>query len=352
MTQKIMFHTARLKLTGWYLLIIMLISMLFSVAIYAMINQEYMRIERGQRARYERIAPWYESLRQQREEAGLPVPTLPPMYDPNLVDEARTRLLASLVFVNLGILSLAGVAGYFLAGLTLKPIQEMVENQQRFIADASHELRTPLTALKTEIEVALRSKKLSAKEAYQLLSSNLEEVDHLEKLAQALLTLTRYQKGRKRAEFTTVPIGDVIEAAWKKVTPMAKQKSIEFSSNLSSKIVYGDEKSLVELFVILFDNAIKYSEPKTTVTVTAKQTDHNLNIKVADQGFGIAKEDLPRIFERFYRVDASRNKATADGYGLGLSIAQHIVADHKGKISAESKVGAGTTIAIILPTVG
>jgi signal transduction histidine kinase len=140
-----MFHSARIKLTAWYFLIIMLISVSFSVGIYRVTTVELNRIERMQRLRVERE----DRLLMPSNE----VTPRPPILDPELIAETKNRFKIILFLINLGILAVSTGGGYFLAGRTLRPIKEMLDEQSRFITDASHELRTPLTSLKTEIEV-------------------------------------------------------------------------------------------------------------------------------------------------------------------------------------------------------
>src|SRR3989344_8850426 len=163
-----MFKKARLKLTAWYLLIIMLISLAFSIAIDHLLTLELTRVERVQRLRQERRIPRI------------------PAIDPEVIEETKNRLRINLILINLGILGAAGVAAYFLAGRTLKTIKNMVDEQNRFITDSSHELRTPITSLKTEMEVNLRDKKLN-KDTRKILESNLEEVNSLQSLSDNLI---------------------------------------------------------------------------------------------------------------------------------------------------------------------
>ncbi|MDP2638251.1 MAG: hypothetical protein Q8P26_04285, partial [Candidatus Levybacteria bacterium] len=149
------FHLARLKLTAWYLVIIMTLSIIFSVVIYSVLTHEVDRLERAQRFFIERrleegdfIPPSRFRTFQER----VPI-------NPELVAETKQRILFMLTFANVGILLVSGGLGYFLAGRTLRPIKEMVDEQNRFITDASHELKTPLTALRTEFEVAMLDEK-------------------------------------------------------------------------------------------------------------------------------------------------------------------------------------------------
>ena len=351
-----MFTSARLKLTAWYLLIILLVSGLFSIVIYAGINNEYNHIEQVQKQRQEReqrVRPFFDQYRQQLQEQGLPVPPMPSEVDLEAITEARVRLQAILLLVNLIILAGAGFAGYFLAGRTLKPIKTMVDDQNRFITDASHELRTPLTSLKSEIEVYLRdkrsfssSKKLT--DAKKLLKSNLEEVNKLQYLSDNLIKLTQHQNLNNHSAFTSVSLGQVIDQAIKKVATLAKNKNITIISRVKDFKLEAEKQALTELFVILFDNAIKYSPPKTTITLSSKKTDHSIVVEVKDQGVGIDKKDLPHLFDRFYRADKSRSGNT--GYGLGLSIAKQIIKMHQGTIKVASQVGRGTTFIITLPS--
>ena len=178
-----MFENARIKLTAWYLGIIMLVSILFSVVIYTGINAELERIEHMQLRFQEDLEEGIIPPSNIRIERTLKA-------DPAVIKAARARLLTILGLINLAILGISGGAGYFLAGRTLKPIREMVEEQKRFIADSSHELRAPLTSLRTEIEVALRNTKLNLSDAKKLLVSNLEEVLSLQLLSDNLQNLS------------------------------------------------------------------------------------------------------------------------------------------------------------------
>lgn len=150
-----LFHSARIKLTAWYLLIIMLVSLSFSAVVYRVMNMEMDRIERKQKEQLSRrFSQWEEFA-----PSNFPPELIPMRYiSPEDILESKKRLLIILGTIDLGILIISAGAGYFLAGKTLRPIQSMLDDQNRFIADASHELRTPLTALKTEIEVNLRDK--------------------------------------------------------------------------------------------------------------------------------------------------------------------------------------------------
>jgi two-component system sensor histidine kinase CiaH len=327
-----MFKKARIKLTVWYLAIIMAISLSFSGVIYVDVNRELIRIEDLQRTRIQGII------------RGFPVPiSVPNVPDADVIADSRARILLILGLINLSILVLSGLGGYFLAGLTLDPIKEMVDEQKEFVGNASHELRTPLTSLTTEIEVALRDKRITLGSARELLASNLEEVKKINNLSNYLLKLNKFENGSAQLNFSQVDLKNVVMDAIDKVAPLAEASKIKIVKKLQDANVRGNEESLVELATILLDNAIKYSQEGGTIEA---KTYHS-SLQITDQGAGISEEDLPHIFDRFYRADSSRSKEKADGYGLGLSIAKSIVDLHGARIKVDSKIGKGSVFTVI-----
>lgn len=333
-----MFERTRIKLTAWYLLIIMTISLLFSLIIYSLVNVEFVRFERMQ----ERI--------QRNIEDGF-APAGPPRFEEfsfEDIHEARMRLVTRLGIMNLGILIFAGGAGYFLAGRTLRPIKETMEEQNRFISDSSHELRTPLTSLRSEIEVSLRDKKLNESKAKKVLESNLDEVISLQILSERLLELAENGNLTNISVMEKVSVLAIVRNALKKVSPAVEKKKIKiaFHPKEGKLEVLGIPDRLTEVFVILLDNAIKYSPKKAEIVIESRKTNGKVEISVIDHGIGITEEELPHIFDRFFRGDKSR---TEDGYGLGLSIAKKIVETHRGSINVESRLKKGTTFTVIFP---
>jgi two-component system, OmpR family, sensor histidine kinase CiaH len=334
-----MFQKARIKLTLWYLLIIMLISIVFSLVIYSGINRELDRFNRSRDLRIRR-----------EQELMLPVPLPPDLrnFDSQAIIEARMRLTLTLIFINIGIFTIAGLFGYFLAGMTLHPIKEMVDEQNRFITDASHELRTPLTSLKTSIEVNLRNKNMTLGQAKKLIESNLEEVESLRVLSDGLIRLTYYQKPNGNIIFEKVSVKEIIDNAVDKILAIASKNKIKINSKITNVEIKGDKKSLIELFIILLDNAVKYSKQNSSIKIEVGEVNNKASISVSDEGIGISEKDLPHIFERFYRAERSRSKENVAGYGLGLSIAKKIVEMHNGLISVKSGKDRGTTFTVTL----
>lgn len=324
----------------------MLISISFSVVIYRFSTSEINRVLRMEQLRKEGqyipgkrvVVPFdFNDPTQKMIMLGQP--------NTEVLEEAKERILYALIAINLAILGLAGLAGFLLAGLTLKPIKKMVDEQNRFITDASHELRTPLTSLKSEIEVNLRDKNLTLADAKKLLQSNLEEVNSLQYLSDNLIKLAQ-NKQQNSAKIETVSIPDISISALKKVEKLAKKKEIKINTEIEDIKVEGEKQSLTELLVIFLDNAIKYSNKNSEINLSAKKSGKNALIEIKDQGAGIDKKDLPMLFERFYRSDKARS---ADGFGLGLSIAKQIVDKHNGSVNVKSQINKGTTFTIKFP---
>ena len=333
------FVSPTIRLTSWYVVLIMSVSVFFSVAIYEINKHE---VQAGLRRQATIYRSRYPSFTQ-------------PYFDPTNDDfvfaqtgELQSRLVTTLVIVNGVILLVGGSLSYLFAKRTLRPIEDNLESQRRFTADASHELRTPLTAIRTELEVTLRSDKTAPEEYRRVMGSTLEEVQRLQSLSTRLLRLAQHD-GPLETTFSTVSLADVWADTVRLVRAEADKKNIAIEVPAVEAAVLGNHDSFVELFVILLDNAIKYSPAKTSIRLEAKQANDKIHLTVADQGAGISEQDLPHVFERFFRADTSRSSNKASGYGLGLPIAQQIVQRYNGSISLTSTLGQGTTVHITLP---
>jgi two-component system, OmpR family, sensor kinase len=244
---------------------------------------------------------------------------------------------------------------------------------RRFSADASHELRTPLTILKGEIEVALRSAREPA-EYERVLASALEEVERMARLVDDLLMLSRADAGALRWEKGPVEMDRLVEEVAKQGEVLGRGREIQVGiQSLEPLIVHGDELRLRQLLLNLVDNAVKYTPQGGRVTLSLRRVGGESDgptglpadaspgpsiprssdvpaaeIVVQDTGVGIPAEALPRIFERFYRVDDARSRE-AGGTGLGLCIARTIAEAHEGRIEVASVPGVGSTFTVRLP---
>ena len=328
------FRRAYIKLTLGYVVLIMLISGFLSYGIYmggaAPLER---RLERGEDI-FQREPPPDEFMRR---------------LEPQAVEEVKHRVAMSLIYFNIAVLCLAGLLSYFLAKRELGPMEEALDLQSRFTSDASHELRTPLTAMKTEIEVALRDSDLKAEDARELLESNLEEIGKLEALSSGLLKLAQYEEGVKKDAVGTIGLSAVIEESVDRIKRSAAARGIRVDLQLGEVTVLGDRGSLLEMFVILLDNSVKYSDENTTITVSTVCERRHVLIRVRDEGYGISESDLAHVFDRFYRGKVSASKEQVKGYGLGLSIAKRIAELNHGSIEIESVLGEGTTATVRLP---
>jgi len=342
------FELTRVKITIWYVLIVMTISAMFSLVIYRGVTRNIESSFRNAEARFENNMGLH-AVKRLADSRGESQEITREVLHNLLLDElenSRQNVLLYLLITNAIIFSLSSLISYYLAGKTLLPIEKIIQEQKRFIADASHELKTPLTSLKTSIEVSIRSGKLP-KDIEKLFKYNLEDVDALNELINNLLNLSSLES--KKLVFSNVDIKEVIASAKKKVRHLLDKKQIKIKVNTKNYQLLGNETSLTELFVILFDNAIKYTLKGGKIMTDVVVVKNNLIIKVKDSGVGINKKYLPNIFDRFYRIDASRTANATSGFGLGLSMAKKIVENHGGAISVSSEVGKGTIFTIKLP---
>jgi len=334
-----MFHSARITLTAWYVLIALIITVLFSLLAYNGFRFEFEQGLQRQRVFFQQS---FQGPNNQ------PI-TIFRRTDPDIAHDLRMHLIYRIFYIDTAVIIAAALGGYLLAGRTLKPIQEMVDEQNRFITDASHELRTPITALRSELEATLLSKKLTEKESRAVLISNLEEVISLQNLSDNLLELATAQRTRRTIVLREIILLDVLESAIKKVAPLAKNKQIVIENNVKNMPILGQSDRLVELFILIIDNAVKYSPKKTKITINSLIKDKSIYIAVKDTGIGIMDADQEKIFQRFYRSDKSRTSSKSKGYGLGLAIAKQIVEEHKGMIQVKSEVNKGSVFTVILP---
>jgi len=239
-------------------------------------------------------------------------------------------------------------------GNTLNMMSERLENldksRNEFLANASHELKTPLTSMKILIESLLSGSPDASPELYkEFLSDINNEIDRLAAIVKDLLTIVQVDTQVMRLEKKEVDITDLIEKVFHSLDPVAERKRISLVKDMpESLIINADPAKLTQAIFNLVDNAIKYSPENTTVTVKTWRKGRIVTIQVIDNGIGIPEKDLIHIFDRFYRVDKARSRATG-GTGLGLSIVKSIVNMHHGTLSVISTEGVGSTFTIELP---
>lgn len=249
---------------------------------------------------------------------------------------SETVLLIIMFFISL----------YF-ANKSITPVSEAWNKQKQFVADASHELRTPLAAINTNVDVLLSQGDKTIAEEEKWLRYIKSEASRLTELTGSLLFMAKIDNEAK-VEMEAASVSDIVESAVLNLEAVAFENELQLCYDIEKDInAVCNNAQLTRLCVILIDNAIKYSHKGEKVTVTLKKASRdNLQLCVHNFGEPIGESDLPRIFDRFYREDKSRNSA---GYGLGLSMAKDIVKVHRGKISVKSTKESGTEFTVTIP---
>ena len=229
---------------------------------------------------------------------------------------------------------------------TFDRLQAAFEQQVRFTADASHELRTPVSILLAQTQMAL-SKSRSDEDYREALDSCRRAALRMKSLTESLLSLARFDSV-DAAEKSAVDVHRLIDDAVELLKPIAHEHDVTVTTNGMPCEVSGDAEQLSQLLMNLISNAIRYNRPHGRVKVDLTREDETAVITINDTGLGISSDDLPHVFERFYRIDKARTRA-AGGSGLGLSIAKAIVQSHGGEITVDSEPDVGTTVTVKLP---
>ena len=231
---------------------------------------------------------------------------------------------------------------------TLERLETLFTTQQRFLADVSHELRTPLTVIKGNVEL-MRKVGCADEES---LSSIEDESDRLTRLVGDLLLETQAESGKLPLTFAPVELDTLLLEVFKEMRVLARDRVKLKLTEIDQIQVKGDRDRLKQVLINLVSNAVKYTPQGGEITLTLGRSGDKARLIVHNTGPGIPKEDLPHIFERFYRAEKSRTRSKAGGFGLGLSIAYWIVTHHGGRIDVDSQEGQGTTFCIWLPVLG
>ncbi|PAE36661.1 sensor histidine kinase [Bacillus sp. 7884-1] len=226
-------------------------------------------------------------------------------------------------------------------------LNHLKKERNEFLASISHELRTPITYIKGYSDIGRRPM-LDEQERINYFNIIHEESEHLTQLVKELFDLARLDQNAFTIVKERVHIDSYLKTIYERVLPAFKDKGIQLKLSCEDSLFYSlDSTRFDQVLLNLLDNAMKYSNENTTTKIKAYRKDQSIQIDIKDEGIGIPKEDLPYVFERLYRVEKSRSRATG-GFGLGLAIVKELVEAHKGEISVESKVGEGTCFKIIL----
>lgn len=252
------------------------------------------------------------------------------------------NLYRTCVIIGLGSLASFLVISIFFARWAVRPVEEAWAQQRQFVSDASHELKTPLTVILTDAEM-LKSPRFDEAHKAQFVENILTMSNQMRGLVESLLQLARVDNGAiQKMPLQQIDLSGLVSDELLTFDALFFEKGLTLAEDIADGItVHGSTQHLKQVVEILLDNAQKYSEPHGTVRVTLQKSGaHHCLLSVADPGDAISPEDLKKIFQRFYRIDEAR--AMNHSYGLGLSIAENIVKNHKGRIWAESAEGINT----------
>ncbi|HDX9577355.1 TPA: HAMP domain-containing histidine kinase [Bacillus pseudomycoides] len=239
--------------------------------------------------------------------------------------------------------------GWFLANRSLVPIQNSWEKQTQFAADASHELRTPLSVIQTHLELLFRHPQYTIEQEGITIYKVLQEVKRMNKLVADLLTLAKTDSNQLLIQREEFIIGELVSTIIHQFEPIAEVQNISIVKDIDEKVIFkGDKERIHQLLVILMDNAMKYNVENGKIKVICSKDGSFITIIVEDTGIGISNEELPHVFDRFYRSDKSRTRSEG-GTGLGLSIAKWITDAHNGEIKIQSELHKGARITVKLP---
>ena len=259
-------------------------------------------------------------------------------------------LAVSLLIAAIAILVVFFVISFFLSNWALRPVKEAWESQKQFVADASHELKTPLTVILANNSILLKHSQDSIASQSQWIESTQVEAQNMQGLVNEMLELAQVES-RAAIEHSMLDFSDLVDGIALQFESVAFERGCEYRENVKEGLlVDGDESRLRKAVSTLIENALKYVDEKGVVTITLRANDRKSILEISNTGTAISKEDIPHIFDRFYRTDKARTSGTG-GYGLGLAIAREIAREHNGDITCESNEKAGTVFTMTLPLV-
>lgn len=269
----------------------------------------------------------------------------------NISSEESLKIRLIQIFILAGSISLVIllIISIFLTNKSIEPIKETFNKQKQFIADASHELKTPLSIIKTNTSLLMSYPEDTIKNQSKWIKYIDSQSDRMSDLINEMLSLAKLDVEKNRLIVSNINLSDIINSMLLTFDAVIFENKITLETNISKNImINGNSDSIKKLFSILMDNAVKYTNKCGSICVALIIDKNKAKLIIKNTGDGIPKDKLNKIFERFYRVDDSRDRKTG-GYGLGLSIAKSIVDQHKGKIYATSNFNKDATFTVELP---
>lgn len=333
-----MFNSTRLRLTVLYCVIFFGIFWLFSGGLYFWMSQSFgesyiskiTQSEQGQHISNQDTGP--DAAAETATIAG---------------DITLGQLQEVILVLNGVLLLVVPLLAWILTGRSLRPVQQMYDQQKQFVSDASHELRTPLTIMKGELDLALKRTR-TPKEYRNALTATNSEVRRLQQLVDNLLTIARSEEKGFSSFAEAVDMTDIIHSVAHRLQPLARAKNVSLDTSFprSQPMVLGVASMLEQLVENVLVNAVKFSPAGSQVNIRCSVYGKDVKVAVQDTGVGMSADTLQHAFDRFYRENSARQ---GDGFGLGLPICQMIAVQHQGDIAISSKPDKGTTVTITLP---
>lgn len=271
----------------------------------------------------------------------------------NISSEESLKIKLIKIFILAGSLSLVFllIISIYLTNKSIEPIKDTFNRQKQFVADASHELKTPLTIIKTNTSLLLSNPEDSIKNQSKWIKYIETQSDRMSELVNEMLSLAKLDVEENKLMLSSINLSNIMESMLLTFDAVIFENRITLDTNINKNImINANEESIKKLFSILMDNAIKYTNKEGSISVNLVTDKSKAKLIIRNTGDGIPKDKLNQIFERFYRVDDSRDRETG-GYGLGLSIAKSIVTQHKGKIYASSNLNKDATFTVELPLI-
>lgn len=261
---------------------------------------------------------------------------------------SRNEIIKIYIICVIAISILSGIASFVLSRQTLKPIISNLKKQLNFVSDASHELRTPLTIVQSKIENILTESERTVYDISEDLAIALKEISRLNRLTNDLLVLARSDNETTDVLLSDFYLDELVKNAVEPFKELSIMQNKKLDVNFSQVRIVADRNKIYQVMIILLDNALLYTNEGDSILINLSQTSSEVILEVADTGIGISDHTKEHIFERFYREDEARNRATG-GNGLGLSIARSIVTLHRGKITVNHNEPKGTKFTITIP---
>jgi two-component system phosphate regulon sensor histidine kinase PhoR len=240
------------------------------------------------------------------------------------------------------------ISGALLLFQDLTEMRSLQTMRREFVGNVSHELRTPLAAIKAIVETLQDGAIHDNAVAGDFLNKVDSEVDSLTQMVNELIELSRIETGKTHLNLELVNLNQEIQGVFRHLSPQAERKSVNLVLTLKDDLhlILADRERLQQVIINMVHNAIKFTPARGKITIQTDATDNSVTVHISDTGIGISKDDLPHIFERFFKADKSRSNS---GSGLGLAIAKHIVQAHGGKIWVQSQEGQGSIFSFSIP---